>query len=85
MDFAPDMRNEVIKIFASGGMVTSMVIFKGTYVKTMEGLPPATGQVFNSSLLNVMRIRDGKIIEEWEIYDNLKFFNQLGLELKPKE
>ena len=79
------MRNEVIKTFASGDMVTSMVIFKGTYVEKMEGLPLATGQIFNSSLLNVMKIKDGKIIEEWEIYDNLKFFKQLGMELKIAE
>ncbi|GAI03545.1 unnamed protein product, partial [marine sediment metagenome] len=28
---------------------------------------------------------DGKIIEEWEIFDELGMMMQLGMELKPKE
>ena len=82
LEFVPEGRSEVINIFASGDKVTSMVIIKGTFTKDVEGWPPATGQEFNTSILNVMRIQNGKIIEEWQIFDNLKFFKQLGMELK---
>ena len=84
-EYYPDANLEVVEIFASGDKVTSMIIYKGTYTKDMEGYPPAVGQEINVSMLSVMRIKNGKIIEEWEIYNMLAFYNQIGMECKPKE
>ena len=28
--------------------------------------------------LNMMRIRDGKVVEEWEVFDEMLFMKQLG-------
>lgn len=84
-EISPDARNEVIDIFASGDKVASMTIFKGTYTNDIEGFPSAKGQELNASVLNVMRIKDGKIIEEWEVLDNAKFLEQIGIDCWPKE
>jgi hypothetical protein len=32
-----------------------------------------------------MRMKDAKVVEEWQEDDQLGFVRQLGLELKPKE
>jgi predicted ester cyclase len=56
----------------------------GTHKGELEGMPP-TGKTFTSSFFTVFRIVDGKIVEEWEIFDELGMMMQLGMELKPKE
>jgi predicted ester cyclase len=33
----------------------------------------------------VNRIENGKIVETWEVADLLSLYEQLGMELKPKE
>jgi 2-polyprenyl-3-methyl-5-hydroxy-6-metoxy-1,4-benzoquinol methylase len=40
---------------------------------------------FEFSMITIMRIQGGRIIEEWQEDDQLGFARQLGMELKPKE
>jgi predicted ester cyclase len=46
---------------------------------------PATGNKFEYSAIVIVRIEDGRIIEEKIEFDELGFMMQLGMELKPKE
>jgi predicted ester cyclase len=50
----------------------------------LEGIP-TTGNSFTMSGFTVFRLVDGKIAEEWEDWDWLGLYQQLGMELKPKE
>jgi hypothetical protein len=44
---------------------------------------PATGNKFELNLINMSRVKNGKIVEEREDYDSLGLMQQLGMELKP--
>jgi predicted ester cyclase len=59
-------------------------LFSGVQKGDLEGIP-ATGKTVTISIFTVFRLVNGKIAEEWEIYDDLGMMQQLGMELKPKE
>jgi len=46
---------------------------------------PASGKQFKVGSISIMRIKDGKIVEVAQEFNNLGFMMQLGMELKPKE
>jgi len=50
----------------------------------LPGLPESPAN-FKFSMITIMRIKNGKIVEEWQEDDQLGFARQLGMELKPKE
>jgi predicted ester cyclase len=47
------------------------------------GIPP-TGNKVEVGGLNIWRIENGKIVEDWEDADMSGWMMQLGMELKPK-
>jgi len=71
-------------LIAEGDKVMSRITIRGAHKGELEGMPP-TGKTFTSSFFTVFRLVDGKIVEEWEIFDELGMMQQLGMELKPKE
>ncbi len=46
---------------------------------------PATGNKYETSEISISRIENGKIVEQREELDKLGLYQQLGMELKPKE
>ena len=58
--------------------------FRGTHEGEIEGIP-ATGKEIEMKGIEIVRIENGKIAESWEEVNVLKFYQQLGMELKPKE
>jgi len=58
--------------------------FRGTHEGEVEGIP-ATGKVVEVKGIEIVRIENGKIAESWEELNVLRYFQQLGYELKPKE
>ena len=62
----------------------SRVSISGTHNGEFDGLPP-TENVFTVSTFSVFRLVDGKIVEEWEVLDELGLMHQLGMELGLKE
>ena len=60
------------------------VTMSGVHKGELEGLPP-TGNTASMSAFTVFRLVDGKIAEEWEIFDELAMMTAIGMELKPKE
>jgi len=81
----PDRTFSVEDILAKGDKVVSKYIFKGTHEGDIEGLPPATGKKFETSGIEIWQVKNGKIVESWTAGDTLSFYQQLGMELKPKE
>ena len=71
-------------IIAEGDKVMTWASMSGVQKGELEGIPP-TGKTINISIFTVFRLVNGKIAEEWEIYDDLGMLQQLGMELKPKE
>jgi len=71
-------------LIAEGDKVMSRITFSAVHKGELEGIPP-TGKTLTISLFTIFRLVDGKIVEEWEIIDELGMMMQLGMELKPKE
>ena len=80
----PDRIFSVEDILAKGDKVVSRFIFKGTHEGDTEGFP-ATGKKIEYTGFEIWRVENGKIVESWDVYDELSFYQQLGMELKPKE
>jgi steroid delta-isomerase-like uncharacterized protein len=78
----PDCIWSINELVATGEMVMSRSTFKGTHKEAYQGIPP-TGNKIELFLMNMSRIRNGKIIEEREELDGLSLMQQLGMELKP--
>lgn len=76
----PDMKLTVEDIFAEGDKVFSRVRANGTNTGELLGSIPATGKRMEIRwIMNVARIANSKIAEEWEIFDQMDMMRQLGL------
>jgi len=71
-------------LIAKGDKVISRWTFRGTHTGDVEGFP-ATGNKFEITGIEIIRVENGKIVESWEESNQLSFYRQLGFELKPKE
>ncbi len=78
----PDYRMEVVDQIAEGDLVVTRVILRGTQQGEFMGRP-GTGQTFEVPLVNIMRVRDGQIVDEWDELDTLSFLAQLGVVERP--
>jgi len=79
-----DTQITIEELIAEGDKVMTRVTCSVVHKGELEGIPP-TGKTLTISLFTVFRLVDGKIVEEWEIIDELGMMMQLGMELKPKE
>ncbi len=80
----PDCIWNIKELVAVGDLVISRTIVRGTHKGTFMDIPP-TGNKFELNLINMSRLKNGKIVEEREDYDSLGLMQQIGMELKPKE
>jgi steroid delta-isomerase-like uncharacterized protein len=80
----PDLNFSIEELFAVEDRVIVRYILRGTHKGDWNGLP-ATGNKFEMSSTFIIRIENGKVVEEREDFDQLGFWQQLGWELKPKE
>ena len=71
-------------LIAKGNKVVLRYIIRETHTGDVEGFP-ATGNRHETSGIEIIRVESGKIVESWESFDNLSFYQQLGMEPKPKE
>ena len=72
------------ELIASEDKVIIRFIEKGTHVGEFMGIP-ATGNKYEASGIAIIRIENGKAVEFREDFDMLGLYQQLGMELKPKE
>jgi len=75
----PDMTADVEQLVAEGDLVVSRVRPSGTNTGEMMGMPPTGKRVDLRWVINMVRIANGKIAEEWEVFDQADFAQQLGL------
>ncbi len=75
----PDQYATVEDVIAEGDKVVTRWTLRGTHRGEMEELGPPTGRQIEIEGLTMHRIEGGKIVEEWERYDNLSVLQQLGL------
>ena len=75
----PDMSATVEDVVAEGDKVVTRVSIRGTHQGETEEFGPPTGRQFEGYLITISRIEGGKIVEDWDAYDNLTTLQQLGL------
>lgn len=63
--------------FADGDLVATRYTSRGTHNVEFMGVP-ATGKPVTVSGICVSRCRDGKVVEEWEVWDTLGALRQTG-------
>ena len=75
----PDMQATVEDVVAEGDEVVTRVTLRGTHQGEVEEFGPPTGRQVETQGITIHRIDGGKIVEEWNSYDNLSLMQQLGL------
>jgi steroid delta-isomerase-like uncharacterized protein len=74
----PDLKLTIKKQFTDGDV--SVIEFQGTgsHQAELEGIP-ATGKKISVNVIDVVTVRDGKVLSEREYYDQLSMMQQLGV------
>jgi predicted ester cyclase len=75
----PDASVTVEDEIAEGDKVVNRFTIRGTHQGETEELGPPTGRQMEQKGMAISRIEGGKIVEEWQAYDNLSVMQQLGL------
>jgi predicted ester cyclase len=73
------MQATVEDVVAEGDKVLTRVTLRGTHRREIEEFGPPTGRRIEMKGLSISRIEGGKIVEDWDSYDNLSVMQQLGL------
>jgi steroid delta-isomerase-like uncharacterized protein len=68
---------DVQEIFSAGEHVTTRWIGRGTHNGELMGVAP-TGRPIAVDAITVFRVADGKIAEEWTVWDALGLLQQVG-------
>ena len=75
----PDLNATVEDVIAEGDKVVTRVTFRGTHQGEIEEFGPPTGRQVEIKGISISRIEGGKIVEDWDSYDDLGVMRQLGL------
>jgi steroid delta-isomerase-like uncharacterized protein len=75
----PDLNVTVEDVIGEGNQAVTRWTVRGTHQGEVEEFGPSTGRQVEIKGITIHRIEDGKIVEEWEGYDNLSILQQLGL------
>jgi predicted ester cyclase len=74
----PDLRCEIRQLIVAGDRVAAHLRFTGHFTGVFGGKPGA-GQLVDFIATDILRIADGRIVDNWHIEDNLTLMQQLGL------
>ena len=75
----PDLNATVEDVIGEGDKVVTRWTIRGTHQGEIEEFGPPTGKQAELQGISIHRIEGGKIVEEWNRYDNLSLLQQLGL------
>ena len=75
----PDAHITDEDVIAEGEKVVRRYTTHATHQGETELFGPPTGRQIELKGITIHRIEGGKIVEEWESYDNLSMMKQLGL------
>ena len=79
----PDLRATIQDIIAEGDKVVARVSWRGTHTGDFQGLPPTGKQIVIGAFITE-RLKDGKAVEHWSLFDQLAMMQQLGLVPSPQ-
>lgn len=73
----PDIRHDIQEVFDLGSTMAARAIVTGTLEGDFAGIA-ANGRSFRVDQGLFAHVRDGKIVEAWEIVDTASLLRQLG-------
>ena len=74
----PDLHFTIEEMFGAGDMVAQRWTCTGTHEGELMGIPP-TGKPVVTTGIDIFRLADGKIVEEWVNWNTLSMLQQLGV------
>ncbi|HZY57242.1 MAG TPA: ester cyclase [Rubrobacteraceae bacterium] len=74
----PDGRTTIEDMIAEGDKVAYRWTYRGTHQGELMGIAP-TGREVTITGITISRFADGKIVEEWNNFDQLGTMQQLGV------
>lgn len=74
----PDASFTIDDMIAEGDQVVTKKTFSGTNTGEFAGMP-ATGRSVSVQYVDIMRVREGRIVEHWLSMNQLVWLQQLGL------
>jgi steroid delta-isomerase-like uncharacterized protein len=73
----PDLQADIHDQVADDDKVVTRKTLRGTHQGSLFGIPP-TGKQVNIEVIDILRVRDGKITDHWNLVDQLGLLRQLG-------
>jgi steroid delta-isomerase-like uncharacterized protein len=74
----PDLHVTIEDIIAEGDKVWIRLTETATHTSKFRGLKP-TGRKITYTAVTIWRIVDGKVVEGWGVYDQLEYYQKLGV------
>ena len=74
----PDMNLHIEDVIAEGEKVLVRLRAKGTHDGNLMGVPP-TSRPIDIDVLDLLQFRDGVLVEQWALIDNLGLLRQIGV------
>jgi predicted SnoaL-like aldol condensation-catalyzing enzyme len=74
----PDMRVTIEEELAEGNKVITRGYFSGSHQGDFQGIPP-TGRQIKVKYIDIWRVENGKLVENWVQMDQLGLMQQLGV------
>jgi predicted ester cyclase len=68
---------DVQEMVSVGDRVITRWIGRGKHVQEINGIPP-TGNTVALDAISIHRVADGKITEDWTVWDTLGMLQQIG-------
>ena len=78
----PDIHVTVNFMIAQGDTVAAYVTMTGTNSGVMGNMP-ATNKQVSINGIDIVSMKDGRAVERWGIFDNVKMMQQLGMMPEP--
>jgi predicted ester cyclase len=76
----PDIQVKIEHILAENDLVIVFLSFTGTHTGEFRGMPPTNKRV-NIRSADLYRIENEKIVEHWDVVDQLNLLQQIGITL----
>lgn len=73
----PDLHCSLEDLLIVGDKVTARLLFTGTFKGTFKGIP-GTNKPIKFFAIDILRIKDGRLVEDWHLEDNLTLLLQLN-------
>ena len=79
----PDFSLTIEDMIMKDDMIWRRMTGRGTHKGQFGPLPP-TGKKFEITVIDIMKFKDGELVEHWGVPDRLGLMEQLGMKPPPK-